>query len=548
MNKQFLLTLLICLLFITGYNQFVVIPRERAAKAAAEEQLRQQSRALAQEKSAALAALAADRATVSNLPEKLITLNLPQAEVTFSSKGAGIKTYLFKDDLGDVNLTPYEGEGYFATWPQADFEESARTDSSITFTGTVVPGLTVQKTYTFAKNGMNRLTLRFHNATGKSLSLTDWSWNFGPGLSTVKSEIKDNERESKAVYLVQEPGKRLPTLETVQLVKKSFTQRLSGQTDNSGTPPTVQPTLPWQWAGIENRYFLAVLIPQGWKPGRLTLSNPVIGKQKQWFGLSERDLRGPHFQIEVPGAELTPGSTLEYTSDFYFGPKDYKQFLQLPYHLERSIAFGFFGSLGKLARNILEWIYGWTGNYGVAIILLTVMIQLLLLRFTIMSVKSAAQMKKIQPMMKRIQEEYKGNPEAMNRETLNLYRRYKVNPLSGCLPLFIQLPVFLALFNALRTSWALHGAKFVGWITDLSSKDPYYILPILMGAVMFFQQRSSMPAGTDPAQAAMFKYLPLIFTLMFMNFPSGLVLYWLTNSLLTFGVQLVLNRRLAQAK
>ena len=157
-------------------------------------------------------------------------------------------------------------------------------------------------------------------------------------------------------------------------------------------------------------------------------------------------------------------------------------------------------------------------------------------------------MKKIQPMMKRIQETYKGNPEAMNRETLNLYRQYKVNPLSGCLPLFIQLPVFLALFNALRTSWALHGAKFVGWITDLSSKDPYYILPILMGAVMFFQQRSSMPAGTDPAQAAMFKYLPLIFTLMFMNFPSGLVLYWLTNSLLTFGVQLVLNRRLAQAK
>ncbi len=156
-------------------------------------------------------------------------------------------------------------------------------------------------------------------------------------------------------------------------------------------------------------------------------------------------------------------------------------------------------------------------------------------------------MKKIQPEMKRIQEKYKGDPQALNRETLNLYRKYNVNPLSGCLPLLIQLPIFLALFNALRTSWALHGAKFVGWITDLSSKDPYYILPILMGAVMFFQQRSSMPAGTDPAQAAMFKYMPLIFTLLFMNFPSGLVLYWLTNSLLTFAIQTVINRRLSKA-
>ena len=156
-------------------------------------------------------------------------------------------------------------------------------------------------------------------------------------------------------------------------------------------------------------------------------------------------------------------------------------------------------------------------------------------------------MKKMQPEMKRIQEKYKGNPEALNRETLNLYRKYGVNPLAGCLPMLIQLPIFLALFNALRTSWSLHGAKFVFWITDLSSRDPYYILPILMGAVMFFQQKNSMPAGADPAQAAMFKYMPVFFTVLFMNFPSGLVLYWLTNSLLTFGIQTLVNRKMAKA-
>lgn len=157
-------------------------------------------------------------------------------------------------------------------------------------------------------------------------------------------------------------------------------------------------------------------------------------------------------------------------------------------------------------------------------------------------------MKKIQPEMKKIQAKYKDQPQELNRATLALYQKYKVNPLAGCLPLLIQLPIFLALFNALRTSWALHGAKFVGWITDLSSKDPYYILPILMGLVMFLQQRGNIPAGTDPAQAAMFKYMPLIFTLLFMNFPSGLVLYWLTNSLLTFAIQTMINKKMAQAQ
>ena len=521
------------LLIWTGYNQFVVVPRARAAKQAAEAQLKQQ--ALQEQQNTSLAAVSAGetprltREESSTKAEEFITLNLPQADVTFSSKGAGIKTYLFKDVIADVDLTPYNGKGYFATLPQLDFTEYARTQNSITFTADILPGFSVMKEYTFAENGLNHLTVTFQNNTAREIALADWNWNFGPGLATVKSEMKDNERESKAVYLVQEEGKRKPTLETF-------------------TPKSKQPALPWLWAGLENRYFLAVLIPQGWTPGPLTAQKEVIGTQKRFFGLSSGELTAPALQIAVPGEKVAAKSKVTYRSDFYFGPKDYQLFSQLPYHLERSIAFGFFGALGKLARNVLELFYKWTGNYGVAIIMLTVLIQALLFHFTVTQLKSAAKMKQIQPEMKRIQEKYKGNNEALNRETLALYRKYNVNPLSGCLPLLIQFPIFLALFNALRTSWALHGAKFVGWITDLSSKDPYYILPILMGGVMFLQQRNSMPAGTDPAQAAMFKYMPLIFTLLFMNFPSGLVLYWLTNSLITFGIQTFLNRRMAQVK
>lgn len=535
MNRQFLVTAMLFLLVITGYNQFVALPRARAAQEAAEAQLKKSTEEAAQQSSAAALVASSSASLLSKevskpKPEETFILNLPHADVTFSSKGAGIKTYFFKDSVADVDLTPYAGEGYFATLPQVDFTEFARTKDSITFVGDIVAGLTVSKTYRFNENGINNLSVTFENRTNQTFTLGEWGYNFGPGLATVKSEMKDNERESKAVYLVQEEGKRKPTLET-------FTKK------------SKQPELPWLWAGVENRYFLAVLIPQGWQPGALSVDKPVIGKQDGalWGLFGQNDLTGPQLKVSVPGAALEAKSKVEYNSDFYFGPKDYQKFLDLPYHLDRSIAFGFFGALGKIARNVLETFYGWTGNYGVAIIMLTVLLQLILCKFTIMQLKSAAQMKKIQPEMKRIQEKYKGDPQAMNRATLELYQKNKVNPLAGCLPMLIQLPIFLALFNALRTSWALHGAKFVFWLTDLSSKDPYYILPVLMGAVMFFQQKGNIPAGTDPAQAAMFKYMPLIFTLLFMNFPSGLVLYWLTNSLLTFGIQTLVNRRLAKA-
>ena len=521
------------LLIITGYNQFVALPRARAAQEAAEAQLKKAEQETQRQTGAQTVLVNASpvsKETVSNpKPEELFTLNLPQADVTFSSKGAGIKTYLFKDVIEDVDLTPYQGVGYFATLPQVDFTEFARTKNSITFVGDIVAGFSVYKEYRFNENGINNVVVTFENKTSQPLAVASWNWNFGPGLATVKSEMNDNERESKAVYLVQETGKEKPTLEVFAKDDK-------------------QPELPWIWAGVENRYFLSVLIPQDWKPGNLAASQEKIGTQKRLWGLAgEGELKGPQFSIGVPGVTVEAKSKEVYRSDFYFGPKDYKQFLKLPYHLDRSIAFGFFGALGKIARNVLETFYGWTGNYGVAIIMITVLLQAILFKFTLMQLKSAAQMRKIQPEMKRIQEKYKGNQEALNRETLALYRKYKVNPLAGCLPMLIQLPIFLALYNALRTSWSLHGAKFVFWITDLSSKDPYYLLPILMGAVMYFQQKGNIPPGTDPAQAAMFKYMPLIFTLLFMNFPSGLVLYWLTNSLLTFGIQTFVNKKIAKA-
>ncbi len=429
-----------------------------------------------------------------------------------------------------------------------DFREYSRTQNSITFTGDILPRFSVAKTYQFAENGLHSLNVTFTNNTAHDVTLEPWTFNFGSGLGTVKSEENDNERESKAVYLVQYKGKKKATLETLK-PKSDEPGVYDPAAARAKEKDAPEDAFNWIWAGVQNRYFLSVVIPQDWTPGVLKSSASVVGEKDRLWGLfGKAEVKGPQMTVEMPSVTVEAKSAKEYNSDFYFGPKDYQEMLALPYHLDRSIEFGFFGSLGKIARRVLETFYGWTGNYGVAIILLTICLQIILFPLTCMSLKSTAQMRKIAPETKRIQEKYKGNQEALNREMLNLYKKHNVNPFSGCLPMLIQLPIFLALFNALRTSWALHGAGFTLWITDLSSKDPYYVLPILMGAVMFFQQKGNLPPGTDPSQAAMFKYMPLIFTLLFMNFPSGLVLYWLTNSLISFGIQTVVNKQVAATK
>ena len=180
---------------------------------------------------------------------------------------------------------------------------------------------------------------------------------------------------------------------------------------------------------------------------------------------------------------------------------------------------------------------------------MTFLVQFLMLPLTYKQLKASAVMQKIQPEMKRIQEKYgKTDPMAAQREMVALYKKYGANPLSGCLPLLIQFPIFIALFNALRTSWCLHGAPFIWWIKDLSAKDPYYVLPIAMGAMMFIQQKMTMPdMGKDNPNAAMFKWMPIFMTLLFLNFPSGLTLYWFVSNCISFCINVFLKRKLAKA-
>ncbi len=222
----------------------------------------------------------------------------------------------------------------------------------------------------------------------------------------------------------------------------------------------------------------------------------------------------------------------------YAGPKSSSIISDYNPKLDRIVRFGTFGFIGKPLLYVLKYLYSIVGNYGVAIILLTFLIRLVFYPLTYKSFKSMKQMANLQPQLKELQLKYKGKPELLNKATMELYKKHKVNPLGGCLPIIIQIPVFIALYNVLLNAIELRHAPFVFWITDLSAKDPYYISPIIMGITMYIQQKLS-PSTLDPMQAKIMLFLPIIFTIMFMGFPSGLVIYWIANNIFTIIQQLI---------
>ena len=192
-----------------------------------------------------------------------------------------------------------------------------------------------------------------------------------------------------------------------------------------------------------------------------------------------------------------------------------------------------FGWIGRHILTLLKWFYSLVGNWGLAIILLTILVRALVLPFNLMSYKSMKAMQKIQPEMQRIREKYKEDAQKMNLEVMQLMKTHRVNPLGGCLPMFLQLPIFFALYQVLGQSIELYQAPFVFWIHDLSLKDPFYVLPVLMGITLFLQQKLT-PSTLDPAQAKILMFMPLMFTFFMVSLPSGLTLYIFVSGV--FGI------------
>ena len=237
-----------------------------------------------------------------------------------------------------------------------------------------------------------------------------------------------------------------------------------------------------------------------------------------------------------------PGGIEKEEMSFYIGPKLQSKLKELRPGLERSVDYGRLSFLSKPLFWLLDKIHSFVGNWGLSIILVTFCIKLVFFRLTESSGKSMAKMRELAPRMKAIQERYKDDKQAQSKATMEMYKKEKVNPLAGCWPMLVQIPFFIAFYWVLLESVEIRQAPFFLWIQDLSSRDPYFILPLLMGAGMFFQQKLN-PPPPDPMQAKVMNFLPVMFTGMFAFFPSGLVLYWFTNSLLSIAQQWRINKK-----
>jgi YidC/Oxa1 family membrane protein insertase len=489
-------------------------------------------------------------ATVEEHP--VVETDLVRAE--FTNRGAQLLSFRVKDHR-DAQGEPLElvharTEGPYpfalvsatgAPLPVAEAlfaVERDAADHSLTFRYNGREGR-VEKRFRFGDNGLFEVAV-------DGARLGDWGVFFGPGVrNPTTDELKSRFAVRSLVYLAGDNVSRLlPTDKKL------------------GTGLEI-PAAGLRWIGLQDNYFLAVMLAQAEAPWRRAVVTPVL-VQPGGEGAPDRFLPlPPGGKVGDEQKDLIHALTLRlepagrsFAATCYWGAKQYDRLASLPGGLQRTIDLGWFAVLARPMMIALDWLHDHVvGNYGWAIVLMTIAIKLVLLPLTHKSTVSMRKMQQLNPRMQAVRQKFAGklkdrqgrpNLEAqrkMNEEIMALYKAEGVNPAGGCLPMLLQLPVFFAFYKILYVSVELRGAPWIAWITDLSAKDPYYILPIIMGITQFAQQWM-MPATGSPAQRRVMMLMPLFFTVLFAGFPSGLVVYWLTNNLLQIGQQAFYNRLL----
>jgi YidC/Oxa1 family membrane protein insertase len=336
-----------------------------------------------------------------------------------------------------------------------------------------------------------------------------WAMSVGTGLRDRGKVEKENRFSTWGDVVVEADGK----LERLRRQKLKEEKEIRPQTVG--------------FAGFEDTYFLNT-----WRP-----ATPISAVRVERLEINETNDKGQEVKEPVLEVLLVPKGP-EIKGELFAAPKEYDLLQKVDHGLDQTLHFGFFHPISVFFLKALRWIYAGVGNWGLAIILLTLAIRVVLFPLMHTSTVSMRKMQRVQPKVKAIQEKYKkhkGDAQAkakMNQEMMELYKIEGVNPMGGCLPMLVQLPILWALYTLFAYAIELRHAPFIFWIHDLSTKDPYYVTPILMTATMWLQQRLAPQAG-DPQQQKIFRMMPLIFGIMFLGFPSGLVLYWLTNNVIT---------------
>jgi len=306
--------------------------------------------------------------------------------------------------------------------------------------------------------------------------------------------------------------------------KVDFGEIDDSRNNNQGFFDAINREFAGGWIAFIEHYFVAAFIPPKDDVYRYFTHKPSASGNRYWIGLMSVEKK------------VAPNETASTQLQLYAGPKIQAKLEKIAPGLELTVDYGWLTILSKPIFWLMKQIHNFVGNWGWSIILLTLSIKLAFYKLSETSYKSMARMKKLGPRMKQISERYADDRQRKGQAMMELYKKEKINPLGGCLPILVQIPVFIALYYVLLESVELRQAPWILWINDLSIKDPYFVLPIIMGASMLFQQKLN-PTPMDPMQAKMMMFLPIVFTVMFLFFPSGLVLYWVVNNLLSIAQQ-----------
>jgi YidC/Oxa1 family membrane protein insertase len=470
---------------------------------------------------------------------RTVTVDTDLYTASLSEDGGTIKSFILKDyketldaDSLGMELVKVDGAEGFPlefSWgsvaPASTFYDAG--GHNVDFrgnTGSLVMkgrgnGLEIERNYTFSKDSyLMELSVRVKNVSSGVLQ----------GAAAL--------HQSNRPFREKGPGSQLLFIGPAYYMNESLTE-VDSDSYEAG-PSTINGQM--DWAGYEGTYFICAILPQNESARSMTVAS---------FGED-----GIKMQMNSDLDTLQPGEEKVYTYKLFFGPKKLDVLKSVGSNLHKALNFGWFDVIAQPTLYLLNFFYGIFKNYGIAIIMVTVIFKAIFWPITQKGLKSMKNMQKLQPKMAKLKEKYKGDPTKMNQEVMNLYKTYKVNPLGGCLPMVLQIPVFFALYKVLLMCIELRHAPFMLWITDLSAPDrlpigidiPYVggipVLTLLMGASMFLQQKMT-PTTADPTQAKIMMFLPVLFTFMFVNFASGLVLYWFVNNLLAIFQQHMINRQ-----
>ncbi len=476
-----------------------------------------------------------------------VTVDTPLYKAVFHTNGAVLREFtlkkykLHKDKEDYVQLISPEAAAELpmslliaggnsaitGTWSfdGADLTIAKGQQGSLRFTG-MVDGIQVERVYTFtADNYTIAEKLNVLSATDKNLHL-----GFTMSSSNMASAMTV-PMIPRLKYMFLGGAKPEPQEDQINLTRAAWLQESSFSQENNHTDLAEGKRVPGSisWGGTMNNYFLCAISMVASEDNSLylTFKNGVF-----------------HTILGKPSLLAKANEKITLDSVYYIGPKESKSLDQAPNFISRALDYGFFTIIAKPLVAMLQFFYSYVGNYGVAIILMTIVIKLIFWPLSQKSYKSMEQMKKIQPEMTKLREKFGDDKETLNKEMMQLYKTHKVNPAGGCLPIVVQIPVFFGLYQALLNAIELRHAPFVEmlpftnitWIADLAASDPTFITPLIMGASMFLQQKMS-PAPADPTQAKIMMFMPIIFTVIFLGFPSGLVLYWLVNNVISIGQQ-----------